>query len=298
MRAKRLILVVHASLLAASLLLGGCGQSITGTSGDVSDEMTIRELINNDDWFLESEAYIGTGGGFGQPGDRGEIDPLDFWREVDRRQVDVRVSLDPDLGKADVKVERQIWGRLCIVDEDMNLYEKPMHHTGVRYATFRRITEDSRNLEPSHPAWYRRWNHRRRHWLLTQISGVVSQSEHLTVSIDWIKIEGASVDAVITDPLALLDVPDDIMAFEVGEEITVTVQGPAEDALLFMHVPGSRMPLTYQNGVGTFSGTWTIETDHAGCRNIWVEAIEHDSIFDSEYPDDVLIWGMPYAVAD
>jgi hypothetical protein len=37
--------------------------------------------------------------------------------------------------------------------------------------------------------------------------------------------------------------------------------------------------------------------ERRGRHSAWVEAIAHDSIFDSEYPDDTLIWGTPFQVA-
>jgi hypothetical protein len=44
-----------------------------------------------------------------------------------------------------------------------------------------------------------------------------------------------------------------------------------------------------------FVGTWTVR--HPGVHCAGVQALAHDSIFDSEYPDDSLIWAMPYEVA-
>ena len=47
-------------------------------------------------------------------------------------------------------------------------------------------------------------------------------------------------------------------------------------------------------GDGTFAGTWTVS--RPGRHTAWVEAMAHGTLFDSEHPDDTLVWGMPYLV--
>jgi hypothetical protein len=60
------------------------------------------------------------------------------------------------------------------------------------------------------------------------------------------------------------------------------------------HDRGHRSPFQYDSGV--FVGTWTVT--HNGVHCAGVQALAHDSIYDSEYPDDSLIWAMPYEVGD
>ena len=226
---------------------------------------------------------------------REAIDPLDFWREVTDRQIVREVTIDDVEGTGEVTVSKEIWGTLNIVDEAMVQYVKPMHHQGVRYATFIRNDDDSHqgygeNGDQTGDTIRNRCRHGR--WTLTAISGLLMESEVLTMSIDSIHVQSASVDVTITDPSALLAVPEDIMLFAVGEEVTVTVSGPPEGSLLFLHFGrNGKSPLQYEGGV--FTGTWTVMRH--GLHLAGVQALAHDSIFDSEYPDDCLIWAMPYA---
>ena len=115
----------------------------------------------------------------------------------------------------------------------------------------------------------------------------------LTVEFDYIHVQSATVDITIDDPLELMAVPDEIPAFEVGEEVTVTVYGAPEDAILFLHTRHWKSPFQPQ-GAGVFSGSWTVERIGRHCG--WIEGLAHDTIYDSEYPEDTLVWGMPYVV--
>jgi hypothetical protein len=290
MSKKKLLLTLAVpSVLLFALALSGCGDSVTMSSpAGTDDEETIRQMTE-DDGFFELPAYdseeIAIPGG--ESRERGEIDPLTFWREVTDVVREREVVIDYEAGTADVTVTRDVWGNLVIVDWDMVQYEKPMHHSGVRYAQYERDPD----WAPQQGGQQQGGHHRP--WILTAVSGVLSQSDTLTVSISSIHIQSASVDTVITDPLALMPVPEGIMTFDVGEEVTVTVTASPPDALLFLNTPRFRTAFT-PDGQGTYTGTWTVQSSghHVAC----VQAIARDSIFDSEYPDDALIWGMPYDV--
>jgi hypothetical protein len=228
----------------------------------------------------------------GGPDLREAIDPLTFWREVTERHVVRDVRINHELGIAEVAIYKEIWGTLNIVDEDMIEYEKRMHHEGTRYAVFHRNADIAPFYGGGNGTTHR---YRRGRWTLAEVSGLVANSvETLTMDIEWIRVQSATVDTIITDPLALLEVPEDIMHFALGEEVTVTVSGPPEDSILFLHTRRSRSPFQYDAGV--FVGTWTVSHEGAHCAG--VQALAHDSIFDSEYPDDSLVWAMPYAVGE
>jgi hypothetical protein len=277
---------IAAALLTLGLfVLAGCGDAITMTDvSELSDEEALREFIEDHGFFDETEIYGADSMVSDGSGTREEIDPLTFWREVTERHVVRDVYIDHEEGIAKVTIYKEIWGTLNIIDEDMVEYEKPMHHEGVRYAVFERVP---------HTELERRY--RRRGWRLTDISGLVANSvETLTMDIEWIHVLSATVDTTITDPSVLMAVPDEIMSFERGEEVTVTVSGPPEDAILFLHTRGHRSPFHYEGGV--FVGTWTVT--HQGVHCAGVQVLAHDSIYDSEYPDDSLLWAMPYEVGD
>ncbi len=286
MRKRMSVPAIAGALLTLGLfVLAGCGDAITMTDvSELSDEEALREFIEEHGFFDETEIYGADSMVSDGSGTREEIDPLTFWREVTERHVVRDVYIDHEEGIAEVTIYKEIWGTLNIVDENMVEYEKPMHHEGVRYAVFERVPDTDLDRR-----------HRRRGWKLTDISGLVANSvETLTMDIEWIHVLSATVDTTITDPSVLMAVPDEIMSFEMGEEVTVTVSGPPEDAILFLHTRGHRSPFHYEGGV--FVGTWTVTYQGVHCTG--VQALAHDSIYDSEYPDDSLLWVMPYEVGD
>jgi hypothetical protein len=303
MHAKRTAGACLALLVSTSLfVLAGCGDTmITADPSAVDDEETLRGYLEDDSIFDDMGPYevgqIAAGGS----DDREEIDPLTFWRVVTDHDCYREIVHDPGQGTAEVTVHRQIWGDLHIIDESMVEHVKPFHHTGIRYATFVRDPA----AEPTGGAGHgqggqgqgttNEHHYRRGPWILTELSGFLAESDTLTVGIDWIRVQSASVDVTISDPLELMTVPDEIMVFEVGEDVTVTVSGPPEGAILFLHTRRWKSPFQY-DGVGAFVGTWTVTRRGRHCA--WVEAMAHDTLFDSEHPEDTLIWGMPYAVFD
>ena len=297
MRKRMSVPVVAVAVLTLGLfVLAGCGDAITMTDvSELSDEEALREFIEDHGFFDETEIYGAESMVSDGSGSREPIDPLTFWREVTERHVVRDVYIDHEQGIAEVTIYKEIWGTLNIIDENMVEYVKPMHHEGVRYAVFQRNYNVSTGNYNASLASGEKYRHRRGRWTLTAISGLVANSvETLTMDIEWIHVQSATVDVTITDPSVLMAVPDEIMNFEMGEDVTVTVSGPPEDAILFLHTRGHRSPFQYDGGA--FVGTWTVT--HEGVHCAGVQALAHDSIYDSEYPDDSLIWAMPYEVGD
>lgn len=294
----RLVPALLTVLVVSSLVLSGCGDSLTGIEAiEVDDEETLREFVEDHGFFDERGIYDAEGMEASDSGSREAIDPLTFWREVTERHVVRDVLINHEEGTAEVEVFKEIWGTLNIIDENMVEYVKPMHHQGTRYATFARVDDvappdGQGNGNGDGNGENARRRYRRGRWVLTGVSGLVVESEVLSMNIDWIRVQSAGVDTTITDPSLLMDVPEDIMHFEVGDEVTVTVSGPPEGSMLFLHTRGHKSPFQYDGG--TFTGSWTV--NHRGVHCAGVQALAHDSIFDSEYPDDCLIWAMPYAV--
>lgn len=283
--------IVGTALAFGLLTLAGCGDSVTMTDvSELQEEEELREFIEDHGFFDESVVYGAEPMVVGDTDSREPIDPLTFWREVTERRVVRDVLINHEEGTAEVTVYKELWGTLNIIDENMVKYEKPMHHEGVRHAVFTR-TVDLAPHEGVHTSASSRY--RRGRWTLTAVSGMVTNSvETLTMDIDWVSVQSPTVDVTITDPLELMAVPDEIMHFERGEEVTVTVSGPPEGSILFLHARGHKSPFQYDGEV--FVGAWTVV--HSGVHCAGVQALAHDSIFDSEYPDDCLIWAMPYAV--
>ena len=285
--------IAGALLTIGLFVLAGCGDAITMADvSELDDEEALREFIEDHGFFDETEIYGAESMVSSGTDSREAINPLTFWREVTERHIVRDIHIDHEEGMAEVTIYKEIWGTLNIVDENMVEYEKPMHHEGVRYAVFQRNDDVSQENGDGNGETHR---HRRGRWTLTAISGLVANSvETLTMDIEWIHVQSATVDTTITDPSVLMAVPDEIMHFEVGEDVTVTVSGPPEDAILFLHTRHNRSPFQYDGGV--FVGIWTVT--HEGVHCAGVQALAHDSIYDSEYPDDSLIWAMPYEVGE
>jgi hypothetical protein len=297
MHRKPIALPTAAILLLTAFLTGGCGDSISMSDPSaIDDEETLREFLDEDGIFDDMGPYEAGEVSVGQPAGREMIDPLTFWRQITDRDCYREILWDPEEGTAEVTVHRDVWGVLHILGEDMVEYEKPFHHEGIRFANFARDPDWSpANDTPGEPGNGEQRRCRRGPWILTEVSGFVAHSDTVTISIDWVRLQSASVDVTIADALNLMTVPDEIMHFVVGEEVTVTVSGPPEDSLLFLHKRLWKSPFQYQ-GDGTFVGTWTV--GRPGRHGVWIEAMAHGTLFDSEYPEDVLIWGLPYMVAD
>jgi hypothetical protein len=290
-RRMRTRAAVAAAIVLSAVAVAGCGNVLSVSDpAEVADEETLRELMDEDEFFKLGGPYEGIAVAIEGGGTREGIDPLNFWREVTERHIERDIWIDHEAGIAEVEVDAEVWGTFNIVDWEMNHYEKPLHHLGERSAVF----EIDPDWEPGQGQQGQGTKHRRGRWILAEISGFAARSETCTVSIDWIRVESATVDTTITDPLARMSVPEEIMTFEIGDEVTVTVSGPPEDALVFLHAPIHRSPFQYQ-GDGTFQGVWTVRAPGPHCA--WVEALARDSLFDSDYPEDVRIWGMPYEVA-
>jgi hypothetical protein len=311
MLSGRRVLALLALGAMAAVALAGCGDAITMSDvSDTNDEEILARFTEDHGFFDDSAVYE-------QPAEENDgreaIDPVRVWREITDRVVTREIHIDQEEGTADLAVTKEIWGNLNILAADGELYVKDMHHTGERFATFERTDAwtppygDSQGQGTSNGDQAGVGNgadeangsgdtvtsrYRRGPWVLTAVSGVVMRSEVLTMQIDSIRFEGPGVDVTITDPSMLLDVPDEIMSFEVGDPVTVTVSGPAADALVSLHSRARRWPLQYENGV--FTGTWTVS--RRGAHVVAVQALARDSIYDSEYPDDCLIWAVPYAV--
>ncbi len=293
MRRRWLSVATFAALVSIGVFaLSGCGDTtLTGAPSEVDGEAELREFTEDHGFFAETGPYDDEALTSGDSGTRDPIDPLTFWREITERLVVHEFFFDPEEDTCDVTIHREIWGTLNICDQNMVEYEKAMHHQGIRYAIF----EHDDDWEEFHGGDEGDYYHRRGPWTLTDVSGFVAYSDTLTMEIEWIHVQSASVDTIITDPSVLMAVPDEIMSFAIGEEVTVTVSGPPEDAILFLHTQRNRSPLAYQ-GDGTFQGSWT--ATYQGPQSAAVQALAHDSIYDSNYPGDSLVWGMPYEVID
>lgn len=292
MRKNTLALLTLIAVGTVALAVSGCGDTLTsaGAPDTSDDEAVLRTLMEDDEFFELAGPYDGDAVALSGPATREDINPFKFWREITDREITRVISVNDTAGTADAAIYAELWGTFNVLDWNSTIYEKPLHHLGERYAQF------AYDLEwmpgPAYGDENKGTQHRHGPWRLTAISGFVAQSDTTTMVIDWIRVQSESVDVTITDPLALLSVPDEIMTFSRGDEVTVTVSGPPADALVFLHAPYRKMPLVYEDG--TFQGTWIVNRKGGHCA--WVEALAHDSLFDSEYPEDVKIWGMPYEV--
>jgi hypothetical protein len=284
-------------VVAALFILGGCGQNQGPVGLDVSDsdEATLRAFVDEYPDLFTFEYQDGSQeGGEGIPESTlpKPIDPVAFWREITDKQRDVGIHIVQDsITTAEVTVTTHIQGLFHTVTMDSH-YTKEIDDTAVRYAY----------LEKERPGPSNGDTRRHGGWTLKKISGWEIVSNPCTKQINSVQISSSSglVDTVITDISSLWDV-EDLLVFEPGDSVTLTVDTGNPDDLVFLHAPRVfRRPFKHVGG-GVFTGTWVTSQGPSvdvrpRPRHATIDVIDHDTVFDDQLPYDSRAWGMVYFV--
>lgn len=305
---KKYIAIIMMVLLTALISLIGCGKS--GPSGVELDETAIYSYIENDTlWFNTGRHYEGeatddsgrTKGsrgelGSGTVGIFGEITPLLWGRQI-LGHPNPQVTVDINGDSAYVAWELHNTGFLNIFAWDPDsgqsgewvFIKKQLDETVLIYAVFKRTGE------PGDP--YRGWD-------LYAISGAwgTSEPEDLrTVTIDSLRIEcNTYPDTVFTTPLGITPILQ-TLTFAPGETVTLTLYSNDPDANVFLHVFRDtwpyhiRVPFTYNNNNGSYTGTWNTELIPA-VRIAVFDMMHKNTLEDDEYPYDFNGWLFFYLV--
>ncbi len=284
---------------AVLLVLAGCGQNQgpVAPSAVESDEDNLKVLVEDyPDLFTFDYQDGSQESTEGIPGTTlpKDIDPVAFWREITDKQREVDINIVQDsITTAQVTVTTYIQGLFHTVTMDSH-YTKPIDDTAVRYAY----------LEKEKPGPSDGDNRRHGGWTLKKISGWEIVSNPCTKQINSLQVSSSSglVDTVITDITSLWDV-EDLLVFQPGDSVTLTVDTGNPDDLVFLHAPSiCRRPFQHIGG-GVFTGTWvTSRGPHADvrprARHATIDVIDHGTVFDDQLPYDSRAWGMVYFVGE
>lgn len=273
------------------------------------DETAIRSYIENDTlWFntgrhYEGEAQDDSGGTAGScgfiPGTGhtfGGIDPLLWGRQI-LGHPDPQVSVDIIDDSAYVAWELHNTGYFNIFAWDPDsgqagewvFVKKDLNETVRLSAVFKRTGQTG---DP-----YRGWD-------LYGISGAWATSEPAgsrTVNIDSLRIESTSYpDTVFTTPLEITPILQ-MLTFAPGETVTLSLYSNDADARVFLHIVRDvspyhiRIPFTYNNSNGSYTGTWNVEQIPA-VRLAVFDMLHKNTLEDDEYHYDSNLWLLFYLV--
>ena len=286
---KRSPLILFLAILIA---LPGCSKK--SENPQLTDEEAIQEFASGSDWFKLTNHFEGEA--VSDSGDTsttaGKIlwDTLTvLWGRKITGHPDPQATIEITGDSAFVSWEINTVGYFHIVKwvSDSGRWvhiKKPLSETANLHAIFKRM--DETNLT------YRGWE-------LTKISGAEGTSDSVcTVEILSVNIQSESYpDTTITDPLVLFDI-EDVLTFQTGEEVTLTVETNGMPAELFLHVFTDHWPwhfrIPFHNEEdGTYTGTWTVQRIPA-VRFAVFDLLHHDTIYDDSYPYDFNGWLFPY----
>jgi hypothetical protein len=303
---KRMIAVFTAAAIGALIIMTGCGKE--GPSDIDMDESAIRSFIESDTlWFNTSRHFEGeatddsggTSGDYGRvphgsPGPLGEIAPLLWGRQI-LGHPDPQVIIDVVGDSAYVAWEIHNTGFFNIFAWDPDsgqsgewvFIKKELNETARISAVFKRTG--------NHGDPYRGWD-------LSAISGAWGTSEpNRTVTIDSLRIQCAThPDTVFSTPLGITPILQ-TLTFAPGETVTLTLYANVPDAKVFLHVFRNiwpfhiRVPFTYNNEDGSYTGTWNAEIIPA-VRIAVFDCMHKNTLDDDAYQYDYNGWLFFYLV--
>lgn len=251
-----------------------------------TDEDAILNLIEADTvWFNPNSEVDSTSGG-----DRDTL--VIWWRGVqthDEPIIEIQITGD----SAWVSFSRGNFGHfysLAKIDTmPWVLWDKDLQETAQIRAVFMRTGEESDE---------------NRGWELDKISLAYGESNVVnTVMVDSMRIttETEAVDVLITDPLNTYFALDELITFQAGEAVTVTLYTNVEDGHAFLHTfilawPFYvRLPFTNMGG-GVYQGTWNAQLI-ALPRFAIFDLMPHSTIFTEDGPYDFNGWLLPYMIS-
>ena len=220
------------------------------------------------------------------------IEPFVFWRAITARsrRFEFAFADSDSTGRpttAIVTVHRRFTGTFNILPRDPNAptvadrsgaIAKPLDDHWVRRLLLKRI---------------RLGDETRGRWRLAAASGVSVTSAEATSEIESIRVETATQDTTLTDPLAFVFLRR-MLRFAPEDSVTLTVTTPrADDVVLLYH--REHRGRFRNNGDGTY--TARLRAGHlAGWRHFGVNVLSHGTLFDDAAPYDSKAWIFPYVV--
>lgn len=289
------------ALAVSAMALTGCGRTTDpvqpladGGAAAGSDEAQLSAIVeNNPDMVDESVWQSPDVTSFDVSMGLAAIRPLRFWREITsvERQRDVVFGAPDSNGRptlAWVTLHRHLQGSFNILagsaevgDTTRSLVRKRLNDQWTRKLVFARL-----------PALAVADTNRGR-WRLVGTSGVEVHTRGGVTRIQRLRIQSASLDTTITDPLELHRLRR-VLLFQPDEAITLTVTtGEARDVVLFYGRDSRRRFVN--NGDGSFAFRFPAGT-FPGLRHFGVDALSHGTLFDDEAAYDSNAWMFAYVV--
>ncbi|HET9885937.1 MAG TPA: hypothetical protein VFR10_00390, partial [bacterium] len=255
-------------VLAATTLLSGCFDGDDSPSGpgdsDSEDQAAIEASIGQESAEFADSDLLVWGEDFAGGTTRDAINPLRWWRELQRleKTIEVTIHRDGPPSSADVTVTTDASGVLHLVsgdDPDFERINKDFEITGVRSLYFER--RDARMLD-------------RRGWVLRGLSGFDAESPGTTRQIHSVQLKSGSIESTITDIHAVV-ARNELTRFPFDAEVEITVNTGDDKDAVFLHLRRDhlRIPLV-SNGDGTFSGKFRTGSTR-GVRHLAVDVLSH-----------------------
>ncbi len=228
-----------------------------------------------------------------------------WWRKINRVSRTINVSIysadsTHTYPYAYVTVIDTLFGRLIIISQDSS-------HSLVR--TIKSLTDEAVKRAYFEKRGTNEDVHRG--WRLIGISEVLVHSfPNNTRQINSVHLLSPGYDRIFTeDDITKITSRDSLLIFNAGDSVTLTVFTGDPSDLVYLHRPPCyyynckphRQPF-YNNGDGTFTGTWVIgdcsvDTYDVVIRHAAIDVIKYSSIYgDSTYSYDSRIWGITYKV--
>jgi hypothetical protein len=291
---------------AALLLLFGCDETNYYGDTQITDAQAIEELFLDDLDLEEPDVWQDGSGELRDGGTRAlddNIDPIAWWRIGHRSHTDITIDFEDDDHAVIVRT-RSFDGTFRLLtelsDDEMVSLDKPMYNDLERRAYAVRIDDSP---------------YPRRNWRIVEITPEVMTSVDPTPnSVEILRAtavrSNGRVIFDITNPLNTYFDRDDLPEVDAGEAVTVYVEVegnlPAPVSTLRPHIYRGvhmpRLPL-HDDGVapdevegdGVYSGSYQIGY-RLGVHQVGLDIIDHETIYDDEFPYDATGWGIPYRV--
>ena len=304
---KKFIAISMMALLIALVSFIGCGKD--QASEAEQDDVAIRSFIAGDTlWFnpdqhYEDSATNDSGGGIGSlgPGSGmagifGDIIPLCWGRQVlGHPNPQVTIEINGDSAYIAWEIHNVGYFNIYAWDPDSGTSGDWVSIKKALSETIRISAFFQRTGEPGDP--YRGWD-------LYAISGAWGTSEpegSRTVTIDSLRIECTTYpDTVFSTPLCITPILQ-TLTFAPGETVILTVYSNDPEAKVFFHVFRNtwpfhiRIPFTYNNNDGSYTGTWNAELIPA-VRIAVFDMMHKSTLEDDEYVYDSNGWLFFYLV--
>ena len=288
--------IVAFALLAG--VLAGCGSSRMagpqpGSTG--SDQADVANTLARqpgvvDDGLADSQDQTSMGGGATL------IAPLTYWRTILRvdRTFEFAFADTDSTGHpttAVVTVRKTLDGRFNVLagvpgsdgtplDSTLHVIHKPLEDHWVRRILLKRVAVTAGGEV---------------RWRIAATSGVRVNSRDLTTHIVSLRIQNATTDTTITEPLGFVRLRN-LLQLQPGTDVTLTVTTQkSDDVVVLMH--RDRRFRFHNNGDDTYTGVWRVGLFADGLHHFGVNALSNGTLFDDQAPYDSQEWILPYMIA-